>query len=543
MPHPTISTGRCLLAGGALWEFYDGFVRANGTLGGAWNGASGTIAGNQALLTPTLDIEKLPQPGFEAWVNPTTPTGWTPAIAGTTTVNQEAVVMHGGSFSCRIDVDASNSTGSVSDGNNAAGWYLVNWWGYASAAGKGLHAYGSNAYALYGPYRTPGSVWTNYNDVFWCSTNSSMKLLRGLAASSSIYFDDASWKLLTIATCFAQPVMPAGLNGDGIVSCKLAAMESGTIAGLVMALNSAAAPTSYLLAYVTAGTAQPWNQVGTVRLDQLVAGTRTNLVNYVMAFPFAAGDEIKLVKRGSSIRLVYNNSVLAAAAAVDSSLVANTLCGLFSTHPTNTFSEFRAQMIYGGGSQEIVNPYFLGDMAIFPLGDSRTAGATATWATGYPVLLRNSLSQLDHRYWAESPTRHATGGWTIANLDADLAATLGAIVGTPTHILIDIGINDTATGEAAFKASMDSINTQLQAKWSTVPIYWALQWKRAFDPTAMNTWITARVAATPGTYIGPDETILLEGGDDGATYTTDGTHPNDAGFIRMAAGWKAVMGY
>jgi hypothetical protein len=40
-----------------------------------------------------------------------------------------------------------------------------------------------------------------------------------------------------------------------------------------------------------------------------------------------------------------------------------------------------------------------------------------------------------------------------------------------------------------------------------------------------------------------DERVWLEGGDDGATMTTDGVHYSSAGQTACAAAWQTVLGY
>lgn len=51
--------------------------------------------------------------GLEDWVSATDLTSWIEEIQGATTVNREATEIHGGIYSCRIDVDASNNEGLI----------------------------------------------------------------------------------------------------------------------------------------------------------------------------------------------------------------------------------------------------------------------------------------------------------------------------------------------------------------------------------------------------------------------------------------------
>lgn len=57
-------------------------------------------------------------------------------------------------------------------------------------------------------------------------------------------------------------------------------------------------------------------------------------------------------------------------------------------------------------------------------------------------------------------------------------------------------------------------------------------------------WIDAIIADYPGRcYAGHDERIWLEGGDNGATMTYDGTHYSAAGQAECVNQWKTILGY
>jgi lysophospholipase L1-like esterase len=180
-----------------------------------------------------------------------------------------------------------------------------------------------------------------------------------------------------------------------------------------------------------------------------------------------------------------------------------------------------------------------------PLGDSKTVGATdEVNGTGYPIILSNVLNNTG-RYYREMPTRIATGGWKITDLRAAIVTQIPALTITPKYALINIGVNDAGiTSKANFQADMVLINAALLAKWPYIRIGWARVWYQA-DPSACATldgWIGELVPTTAGTFLGPDERIVLENGDDGATLTGDGVHPNHAGYTAMAAAWRSAMG-
>ncbi len=77
--------------------------------------------------------------GFEYWDDAVTPTYWDTDLYGTSTVNREASVIHGGTYACRLDIDASNEIASVQNftvtlvsGNQ----YQISFWYKMSAGSK-----------------------------------------------------------------------------------------------------------------------------------------------------------------------------------------------------------------------------------------------------------------------------------------------------------------------------------------------------------------------------------------------------------------------
>lgn len=60
----------------------------------------------------------------------------------------------------------------------------------------------------------------------------------------------------------------------------------------------------------------------------------------------------------------------------------------------------------------------------------------------------------------------------------------------------------------------------------------------------MNDVLLPSVLSTRSSWAHPgiDERLILEGGDDGATFTADGVHPTDAGYELEATAWLSVLG-
>jgi len=145
----------------------------------------------------------------------------------------------------------------------------------------------------------------------------------------------------------------------------------------------------------------------------------------------------------------------------------------------------------------------------------------------------------------------AVSGYTWANWATNIAASLAATtVGTEcvAEVLIDLGVNDVTLGatEAQLKADAATVMDALHAKWPRARIGVAHPWKRGSTAAlaTLSGWLDAVMAdgRSTWTFAGPDEAVWLEGGDDGATMTSDGVHYSAAGQAENAAQWKTAMG-
>jgi lysophospholipase L1-like esterase len=141
------------------------------------------------------------------------------------------------------------------------------------------------------------------------------------------------------------------------------------------------------------------------------------------------------------------------------------------------------------------------------------------------------------------------GGGTAHSMEATLAADIAAkaYVNNVRWIFVNLGANDTQLlpAEADWKADFAAILDALHARWPLAHAYVMRPWRRNYA-AAMATligWEADVIAArAPWAHVGPDESFL-EGGDNGASLTTDGIHPNDAGYALTAAAWRAAIGY
>lgn len=172
------------------------------------------------------------------------------------------------------------------------------------------------------------------------------------------------------------------------------------------------------------------------------------------------------------------------------------------------------------------------------VGDSKAAHGY-WWQNNLRVLLETSTS----RPWNEG-VPHAAAGWTVSNAKAGIDAYLASRSKTPESVLINLGVNEISPTEGAWKADYQYILDAIHSKYPSTQVYLSRVWKRSFPlHTTLNGWINDLVSANPTfCHAGDDESVWLEGGNDGATMTVDGVHYSAAGMAEKAAQMKAVMG-
>lgn len=171
------------------------------------------------------------------------------------------------------------------------------------------------------------------------------------------------------------------------------------------------------------------------------------------------------------------------------------------------------------------------------VGDSKTV--TNQWQ---PLLVASVLST--KRVITQNIAQSGIGVDVMyGRIDADLADPIRQDSTTDALInLFDIAYAD----GGQWKLRMGYIADAIHAKYPNGRVFIARPWRRDYLAQA-NTqagWTDEIVAARAGwCFVGPDERVWLEGGDDGVTMTTDGTHYSAAGIIEAAAQWQSVLGY
>jgi hypothetical protein len=319
--------GGVRLTGGGL-PFQDTFTRADGALGGSWlGGSTWQIASGKAVNTPTAGEERLTDGGMETWTSATNLTSWTETLAGTSTVNREATVIHGGTYSARIDIDAVPSAVSLAQGSitTVGQWYQLTAWLKSNPTGKILFFPSTQPFAS--GVKTLSDTYAQYLSI-GRATNTGMILSTYQAASSSFYVDDVSAKLLTLATLFN-----AIQSGSANVTVSAAAtIVAGTQAGVFCNLDSVASPANFVIGYHDGVSA---------KLEKCVNGTYTTLVTATVAYSAGAAVMVKRLAGTDTMQLWYNGVQIGADQTVsDAGIISNTLHGLLSTYSGNTLDTF-----------------------------------------------------------------------------------------------------------------------------------------------------------------------------------------------------------
>lgn len=473
-----------------------------------WIGSTWSFSGGRALNTPVLGAERVTNGDFAVDASWTKGSGWTISTGA---------------------AHAAAATGTLFQGAGIAGrmarlvYTILN--RVSGSLTPNLHNTALTARSTNGTFTEDG---------FWGGSAN----LNFIPSTATLDIDDVSVKLFTTSELFAlAPVTP---TSDIVLRVKLHALATGSAAGLVLCLDSTINPQNYAIMCV--------NNRG-VRIEKVVGGAYS--IIFQSSTPFTADAEFIASKDGTNWRFLYNNiDVLPNFTIADAGIVSNTLFGLFSTDPGNTFDDFSLVARTVGGPHTPITDW---QLQIFPLGDSKTAGTvTQSW----PPLL-NALVTNSTRFMDENPSRLAASGNAVIDIKNGIDAKLTASTTRPTYALINLGVNDVngdakdvdvlgfATWEANYGYILDAVHT----KWPTTLIYLMRPGKRG-DATIQDKLNRIRTIYIPDVistrstwaFLGPNESIFLENGDDYTTYTSDGIHPTPAGYALTAAQWQIALG-
>lgn len=276
-------------------------------------------------VSPTFGAELLIDGGVEAWTTATNLTNWTETVTAASTVNREATIKHGGSFSARLDIDGSLSNANIVQqiSNSIGNWLQINGWGYSSASGKKMrYQVGAVFVDL-----DPGPAWANNIASFRAANiNEVITFGRGAgSASSSLYHDDLSVKIMTLASLFRTKNLTSDVTASALIT-----MSAGTQAGLVLNLDSKVSPANFAICY---------HNGLNIKLEKCVAGTYTTLIDTPVTL--VQGAKLSVAKSGTTYTVTYNSSAVGASQTIaDAGIISNTLHGIFSTYSGNVISNF-----------------------------------------------------------------------------------------------------------------------------------------------------------------------------------------------------------
>lgn len=191
-------------------------------------------------------------------------------------------------------------------------------------------------------------------------------------------------------------------------------------------------------------------------------------------------------------------------------------------------------------------------LTIAVVGDSKSRGATCCTSDeagiGYRTALRSNLAAL--ALWSVidiSSAVYAVDAQTAATAAAGIGAFLAGQTVTADYALVNLGSNDLAglPAEATWKADYATVLDALHTKWPAAQVLVMRPWRRGSDTNAdtLAVWIADVISTRGWAALGPDERGYLKAGDDGVTNTSDGLHPNAAGYALTATEWQTAMGH
>lgn len=155
--------------------------------------------------------DRITNGNIESWASATDLNDWSEAISGSSTVNRESSDVFAGTYSCRFDIDGSNSVAHIAQNISlAAGkWHIVTIQNKASTTpitsyiqiqNNTTSNYLQDDLSTWGANNTidwtPTLAWAENTWIFKAETTAiyNFKIARGSAPNESLYFDNVSIK-------------------------------------------------------------------------------------------------------------------------------------------------------------------------------------------------------------------------------------------------------------------------------------------------------------------------------------------------------------
>jgi hypothetical protein len=283
----------------------DSFARANGAIGGSWNGGTWGVLSGTATNGPLLGNELLLNPGLEApYLAGGNATNWSKSATGTfseeTTIIHTAVAPYPQGTASQKFVGA-NANDVVYQYVTTAlpNFYVFNGWFYHPTGDAGS-LFGQATYnsgiSVFGGYITANSTWTNI-----CVTSRRLNQSGGFlmtqigATSATGYIDDCSLKQLNLTNLFLT--QPTSVNANHQVKFNRGA--TGFQIGLVGNLDTSTY-TNFWVGY--------YDGNATANLDSCVNGIYTNQITGAITYVDGAQLEVRASPTTGRYSLWYNGA-------------------------------------------------------------------------------------------------------------------------------------------------------------------------------------------------------------------------------------------
>lgn len=343
----------------------------------------GLNSGSVRTITPQLGPELVTNGNMEAG---SPPTGW--VANAHATIAKDTGTVHGGSASLKMTAnDTSGANGKQLYTTIANQWYFVDAWGY----GDGVHTINVESIQDGSPYQiyadTPVlAVWKEAIQIYRAAdTSTRIQIIESGNSGAYGYLDDVSVKQINFPSCLKTPRHT--VTGDFTIAQKLTLSQDtlGCI-GFCVNLDSQTNPQNYILVYVRGlpGGAK-------IYIDTCLAGVYSSYSAAVWngsAATWNDGDELKVVKAGTSYTVYQNGVKVGVTQTIDQAAIKNnTLHMQFSNYKSNLFlTPFQPISInvdypnYVPSSTLLDTVVGISDIHVYT--DYNTSWKYGTWAAG-----------------------------------------------------------------------------------------------------------------------------------------------------------------
>lgn len=281
-------------------------------------------------VTPALGAEMLTDPGLEAT--------YTEGLCNTLVkVNSPVVAQsadaHGGSKAQQFTTNGGRL--QWADLTPVMGaWYRASLWGKAITGAAGDVVRMRFVKPTGGGFDISNPITaTSYAQYIGAARAVSTNgiALQCYAGTNTVVFDDGSVKPLVLSSLFATK--DYGKNDIGIAT-DVTPLPNNP-AGVVICLDSAAAPANFIIGYINLA----YDSI-TVYLEKCVAGVYSSVMPPVTA-TYVPGATLKVEKSGTAVSIFYNGALAGSGAVTDAGIIKNTIHGRFSTLDGNILDNFR----------------------------------------------------------------------------------------------------------------------------------------------------------------------------------------------------------